>query len=162
MTGTTTEEIQALVDRETDAWNRQDAEALVSLFHPDTVWPWPPDPQSHDPATWVFPWGRFDRDRWRAGWEELFATHELVHNERKTVRIILSKHGDGAFATVDVDTLWRRKSDGEPFHWKGRAGKGYTKVSGKWLLIFHTGLLDYGSAPLTGSGPDTVPDERRF
>jgi uncharacterized protein (TIGR02246 family) len=36
-------QIQALVDRETAAWNARDAEALVSLFHPDMVWPWPPD-----------------------------------------------------------------------------------------------------------------------
>ena len=32
-------EIQAMVDRETTAWDRQDAETLVSLFHPDMVWP---------------------------------------------------------------------------------------------------------------------------
>jgi ketosteroid isomerase-like protein len=136
-------EIQALVDRETEAWNRQDTEALVSIFHPDMVWPWPPDGRSHDPATWVFPQGRFDRERWRAGWAELFRTHELVHNDRRTVRIEVSAEGDGAFAIVDVDTLWKRRADGEAFPWKGRAGKGYTKVDERWLLIFHTGLLDY-------------------
>lgn len=138
-------EIQALVDRETAAWDRQDADELVSLFHPDMVWPWPPDARSHDPASWVFPQGRYDRTRWRTAWEDLFRTHELVHNVRKTVRILISDEGDGAFAVVDVDTLWRRRSDGAPFHWKGRAGKGYTKVDGRWLLIFHTGLLDYGA-----------------
>jgi ketosteroid isomerase-like protein len=136
-------EIQAMVDRETEAWDRQDAEALVSLFHPDMVWPWPPDSQAHDPETWVFPQGRFNSERWKAGWEELFRAHELVHNERRTVRIAVSDEGDGAFAVVDVDTLWRRRADGEPFHWKGRATKGYTKVGGRWLLVFHTGLLDY-------------------
>jgi ketosteroid isomerase-like protein len=142
---TTEREIQALVDRETAAWDRQDAEDLVTLFHPDMVWPWPPDAQSHDPASWVFPYGRYDRARWRTAWEELFRTHELVHNVRKTVRILISDEGDGAFAVVDVDTLWRRRNDGAPFHWKGRAGKGYTRVDGRWLLIFHTGLLDYGA-----------------
>lgn len=45
-------EIQAMVDRETEAWNRMDAEALVSICHPDMVWPWPPDPHAHDPAEW--------------------------------------------------------------------------------------------------------------
>ena len=143
---TTEPDIQALVDCETAAWDRQDADALVSLFHPDMVWPWPPDARSHDPASWVFPQGRYDRARWRAAWRELFRTYELVHNVRKTIRIVISHEGDGAFAVVDVDTLWRRRSDGEAFHWKGRAGKGYTKVGGTWLLIFHTGLLDY-SAP---------------
>jgi ketosteroid isomerase-like protein len=139
-------EVQAMVDRETAAWDRQDAQALVDLFHPDMVWPWPPDGDSHDPETWVFPQGRFDRERWKAGWEELFRSHGLVHNDRRTVRIVVSEQGDGAFAVVDVDTLWRRRSDGERFHWKGRACKGYTKVDGRWLLIFHTGLLEYGGS----------------
>ena len=138
-------EIQAMVDRETTAWDAQDAEALVALFHPDMVWPWPPDATSHDPVHWVFPQGRYDRERWKAGWESLFRSHELVHNVRRTVRIVVSAEGDGAFAVVDVDTLWRDRATGEPFHWNGRACKGYTKVEGRWLLIFHTGLLDYGA-----------------
>ena len=93
--------------------------------------------------------GRYDRERWKAGWEELFRTHELVHNRRHTVRIQVSTQGDGAFAVVDVDTLWRRRADGRPFHWRGRSCKGYTKVGGRWLLVLHTGLLDYEA---TGSG----------
>jgi ketosteroid isomerase-like protein len=136
-------EIQAMVQRETAAWDHQDAEALVSLFHPDMVWPWPPEPSAHDPALWVFPQGRFDRERWTASWQELFRTHELVHNRRSTVRIAVSEQGDGAFAVVDVDTLWRQRSDGSLSHWKGRACKGYTRVGDRWLLIFHTGLLDH-------------------
>lgn len=64
-------EIQAMVDRETAAWDAQDADALVDLFHSDMVWPWPPDAASHDPATWVLPMGRYDRARWRASWLEL-------------------------------------------------------------------------------------------
>ncbi len=138
--------IQGLVDRETDAWNRQDAEALVSLFHPDMVWPWPPDATAHDPALWVFPLGRFDRDRWKRGWEELFRDYELVHNRRTTVRIAVSEEGDGGFAVVDVDTLWRHRATREPFPWKGRACKGYSKVGERWFLILHTGLLEYGPA----------------
>jgi ketosteroid isomerase-like protein len=141
---TSKREIEAVVDRETAAWDRQDADELVSLFHPDMVWPWPPDANAHDPSLWIFPWGRFNRERWKAGWEELFASHELVHNIRKTVKVVLSEEGDGAFAVVDVDTLWRKRSDGSSFHWKGRSCKGYTKVDQQWLLIFHTGLLDYG------------------
>lgn len=42
-----------------------------------------------------------------------------------------------------IRTLWRKRSDGVLFHWKGRACKGYTKVGEQWRLIFHTGLLDY-------------------
>jgi ketosteroid isomerase-like protein len=141
---TAEDEIQAMVDRETAAWDSQDADALVSLFHPDMVWPWPPDGRAHDPATWVFPQGRYNRERWKAGWESLFQTHELVHNTRRTVRIAVSEEGDGAFAVVDVDTLWRNRADRRLFHWKGRACKGYSRVGDRWLLIFHTGLLEYG------------------
>jgi ketosteroid isomerase-like protein len=147
--GSARDQIQAMIDRETDAWNRQDAETLVGLFHPDMVWPWPPDPDSHDPESWVFPLGRYDRQRWKHGWEALFRDHELVHNRRRTVRIAVSEQGDGAFAVVDVDTLWRHRATGELFHWKGRAGKGYTKVGEEWLLILHTGLLDYGQGGLS-------------
>ena len=136
-------EIQAMIDRETAAWDAQDAEALVDLFHPEMVWPWPPDAHAHDPATWVFPYGRYNRDRWRAEWQSLFDTHTLVHNRRTTVRITLSAEGDGAFAVVDVDTLWRDHNVGRDFHWLGRAGKGYTRVDGEWKLIMHTGLLQY-------------------
>jgi ketosteroid isomerase-like protein len=136
-------EIREMVDRETRAWDRRDAEALVSLFHPDMIWPWPPDARAHDPVDWVFPLGRFDRVRWKAGWEELFRTHELIHNKRRTVRVVVSPERDGGFAVVDVDTLWRNKADGSLFHWKGRACKGYTKADGRWLLIYHTGLLEY-------------------
>lgn len=138
------DEIQAMVDRETAAWDARDAEALVSLFHPDMVWPWPPDAAAHDPARWVFPLGRYDRARWKAGWEELFRTHDLVHNRRRTVRIVTSEQDDGGFAVVDVDTLWRERQTGREFHWKGRACKGYTRVRDRWFLILHTGLLEYG------------------
>jgi hypothetical protein len=137
------DEIQAMVDRETWAWDHQDSEALVSLFHPDMVWPWPPDARSHDPVSWVFPLGRYNRERWKAGWEELFCTHELVHNKRSTVRIVVSAERDGGFAVVDVDTLWRNRADRKLFHWKGRACKGYAKVGLQWLLVYHTGLLLY-------------------
>jgi ketosteroid isomerase-like protein len=132
-----------MVDRETVAWDRQDADALVDLFHPDMVWAWPPDATSHDPVTWVIPQGRFDRERWKAGWASLFRGYELVHNKRQTVRVAVSAEADGGFAVVDVDTLWRHRADASLFHWKGRACKGYSKVNDRWFLIFHTGLLQY-------------------
>lgn len=136
-------EIREMVHRETRAWNARDADALVEIFHPDMVWPWPPDPHAHDPAEWVFPWGRYDRERWRAGWQELFDTHGLVHNRREIARIFVSEQRDGALAVVDIDTLWRRRDDGTDFPWKGRTSKGYTRVGEEWKLIFHTGVLAY-------------------
>lgn len=137
------DEIRAMVDAETAAWNARDADALVSLFHSDTVWPWPPDASAHDPVTWVMPLGRFNKERWKQSWQQLFATHDLIHNNRKTVRVAVSEQGDGAFAVVDVDTLWRNQTSHEHFHWKGRACKVYTKVDQRWLFLFQTGLLDY-------------------
>ena len=142
--------IQSLVDRETDAWNNQDADTLVSLFHPDMVWPWPQNEHQHDPAHWVFPQGRYDRERWKESWVDLFRTHHLVHNKRSTVKIIVSEQGDGAFAVVDVDTLWRHRITGRLIQWKGRACKGYTNVQGRWFIIFHTGLLDYSNIQPAG------------
>jgi ketosteroid isomerase-like protein len=138
------DQIREMVDRETRAWDKGDADALVAIFHPDMVWPWPPDPSAHNPADWIFTQGRFNRERWRRGWQHLFDTHELMHNHRTIVKILLSAEGDGAFAVVDVDTLWRTPT-GHDFRWVGRAGKAYTLVNGEWKMIFQTGLLDYSA-----------------
>ncbi len=136
-------EIEEIVRRETRAWDTKDADLLLTVFHPDMVWPWPPDANAHDPVLWVMELGRYDAERWRRSWQDLFDTHELVHNRRKIVKIVPSRERDGAFAVVDVDTLWRDEK-GRDFPWKGRACKIYTKVGGEWKLIAHTGLLDYG------------------
>jgi ketosteroid isomerase-like protein len=136
-------EILSMVNAETAAWNSLDADALVSLFHPDTVWPWPPNADAHDPMEWVIPYGRFNRERWKRSWQSLFDANDLVHNNRETLRVVVSDEGDGAFAVVDVDTLWRNRNTQELFHWKGRACKVYTKVNGYWRFIFQTGLLNY-------------------
>lgn len=74
---------------------------------------------------------------------DLFDAYALVQNKRETVRICISAEGDAAFAVVDVDTLWQHKSNGSMMHWEGRDCKGYTKVHDHWLLVFHTGLLEY-------------------
>ena len=137
------EQIRALVDAETAAWNARDAQALAALFHPDTVWPWPPHSRAHDPMQWVMPLGRYDRERWTRSWRDLFDAHELVHNRRRTLRVVVSEQADGGFAVVDVDTLWRNRNTSGLFHWKGRACKVYTKVAGRWLFLFQTGLLEY-------------------
>ena len=137
-------EIKEMVDRETRAWDTQDVELLLSVFHTDMVWPWPLDNRDHDPLDWGLVWGRYNRERWGSGWRELFDTHELVHNRRVTRRIQLSAEEDGAFAVVDVDTLWRHPETGADFHWKGRACKVYSLCQGEWKMTMHTGLLEYG------------------
>jgi ketosteroid isomerase-like protein len=135
-------QIRAVVDTETRAWDTQDARLLLSLLHEDMVWPWPPHSRAHDPDEWTLVWGRYDAERWRRGWQQLFDTHRLVHNRRTIKRIEVSAEGDGAFAVVDVDTLWQRH-DGEHNHWCGRACKIYTLVRGQWKMIAQTGLLEY-------------------
>ena len=135
-------EIEEMVTRETKAWDTQDVDLLMTLFHPDMVWPWPPTPQSHDPMEWVLEWGRFNYERWKSGWQELFNTHKFVHNRREIKKIVISEQGDGAFAVVDIDTLWV-DSTGNKNHWKGRVCKVYTKIGDEWKMIMHTGVLDY-------------------
>lgn len=144
-------EIEEIVSRETRAWDTQDADLLMTVFHPDMVWPWPRTPASHDPMDWELVLGRFDRDRWRAGWQALFDSHTLVHNRRQLRKIEISRERDGAFAVVDIDTLWRAPN-GDVNHWKGRVCKVYTRVAGEWKLIMHTGVLDYPVMPVEADG----------
>jgi ketosteroid isomerase-like protein len=135
-------EILEIVNRETRAWDTKDVAQLITIFHPDMVWPWPPQGDAHDPVKWVMVMGRFDARRWTNIWQELFDTHTLVHNKRAIKKVEVSEQGDGAFAVVDVDTLWRDR-DGKDFHWKGRACKVYSRVGAQWKMTMHTGLLEY-------------------
>ena len=136
------QQIEEIVNRETRAWDTQDVDLLMTVFHPDMVWPWPRTPQSHDPLDWVIEWGRHDDERWQRGWQELFDTHRLARNQREIKKIEISKEGDGAFAVVDIDTLWIDR-DGRENHWKGRTCKVYSKIGAEWKMTMHTGVLDY-------------------
>ena len=136
-------EIEEIVDRETRAWDTRDVDLLLTVFHPDMVWPWPKTPHSHDPMEWVLEWGRYDTERWGRGWRELSETHELVRNERQIRKIEVSKEGDGAFAVVDIDTVWRGDPEGVETRWKGRVCKVYSKVGGAWKMTMHSGVLEY-------------------
>ena len=138
----TKKEIEEMVHRETRAWDTQDVELLMTIWHPDMVWPWPRTPRSHDPLDWILDWGRYDYERWKQDWQNLFTTHTLVHNRREIKKIVISKEKDGAFAVVDIDTLWRDES-GKDNHWKGRVCKVYTKLGSEWKCIMHTGVLEY-------------------
>ena len=135
-------QIEEIVHRETRAWDTKDVDLLMTIFHHDMVWPWPKNPQSHDLMDWVLEWGRYNYDRWRNGWLDLFNTHQLVHNEREIKKIEISKEGDGAFAVVNIDTLWI-DSNGNKNHWKGRVFKIYSKVQNEWKMIMQTGVLEY-------------------
>ena len=136
------EEIKEIVNRETKAWDTQDVELLLSIFHPDFVWVWPKDNKSHNPLNWEIELGKFNHKRWKKVYEDLFSNHKLKHNNREIKKIEISEDGDGAFAVVDIDTLWIHK-DGNQNHWKGRVCKVYAKVGKEWKLTMHTGVLDY-------------------
>lgn len=135
-------EIVEMVNKETIAWDTQDTDALVSLFHPDMVWPWPKTSTSHDPMDWVMILGRFNKEKWAKGWQDLFDSHTLVHNKREIKKIVISEEKDGAFAVVDIDTLWVDKNNIEN-HWKGRVCKVYSKTGTEWKITMHTGALEY-------------------
>ena len=137
-------QIEEIVNRETRAWDTQNVDLLMTIFHPDMVWPWPPTEHAHDPIDWVLEWGRYDYDRWKSGWQQLFDTHRLGHNRREIKKIEVSKEGDGAFAVVDIDTLWIDQA-GHANHWKGRVCKVYSKIGDEWKMTMHTGVLDYSN-----------------
>jgi hypothetical protein len=137
-------QIEEIVNRETRAWDTQDVDLLMTVFHSDMVWPWPRTPQSHDPMDWVLEWGRYDYYRWRAGWQQLFDSYRVAHNHREIKKIEISKEGDGAFAVVDIDTLWI-DSEGRENHWLGRVCKVYSLCGAEWKMIMHTGVLNYSN-----------------
>jgi ketosteroid isomerase-like protein len=140
----TTEELEIteIVNRETGAWDAQDANLLLSVFHKDMVWPWPKTPQSHDPMEWELVMGKFDAERWRTAWQTLFDKHRLLHNDRKIKKIVVSAEKDAAFAVVDIDTLWMDREN-NPVRWKGRVCKVYSKLGDEWKMTMHTGVLEY-------------------
>lgn len=134
--------IEEIVNREARAWDTQDVDLFLSLFHEDMVWPWPAQNTDHDPVTWEMILGKFDRERWGAFYTKFFQENRLIHNRRQIRRIEISAEDDGAFAVVDIDTLWQDKQ-GQKQHWYGRVCKVYALVDGKWKMTMHTGVLQY-------------------
>lgn len=135
-------EITEIVNRETSAWDTQDVNLLISVFHPDMVWPWPKTTQSHDPMDWEFVLGKFDKERWCRGWQDLFDNSRLIRNNREIKKIVISKEKDAAFAVVDIDTLWIDKKNIQD-NWRGRVCKVYSWIGSEWKMTMHTGVLEY-------------------
>jgi hypothetical protein len=135
-------EIKEIVNRETLAWDTQDVDLLISIFHSDMVWPWPKTSASHDPMDWELILGKFNKEKWSKSWQDLFDNYILEHNNRNIKKIVVSDDKNGAFAVVDIDTLWVDKNSNKN-HWKGRVCKVYTKTNNEWKLIMHTGVLVY-------------------
>ena len=134
-------EIQEIIDRETEAWNTKSVSLLLSIFHPDMVWVWPTENKNMDPMSWTSHMGKFDFDRWSESYKQWFTQYKLIHNVRQTKKITVTAQNDGAFAVVDIDTLWR-DNQGLESHWKGRTAKTYVKTSEGWKMIAQVGVLD--------------------
>ncbi len=134
-------DIQEIINRETRAWDEKSVDLLLSIFHPEMVWVWPSDAKNLDPMSWVSFMGKFNFERWSKVYTEWFSHFELIHNTRTTQKIVVTKERDGAFAIVDVDTLWK-SADGEISHWKGRTCKTYTLTSDGWKMIAQVGVLE--------------------
>jgi ketosteroid isomerase-like protein len=137
-------EIKEIVNRETKAWSDKNIQLLMSIFHPDMVWVWPTDSKNLDPVSWALPQGKFDEVRYSKIYSSWFNNFEIIRNDRRTVKILISGEGDGAFAVVDIDTLWRSK-EGQESHWFGRTGKTYAKTPMGWKMINQVGVFDFGA-----------------
>ncbi len=143
--------IQEMIDRESRAFETEDVDLMLSVYHPDMVWAWPPHSRAYDPMEWIMRMGRFEHDRWARMLQLFFDTHELIHNHRTTRKIVMSEEGDGAFAVVDIDTLHRRRGDtdspwhdGNPeLHTVGRACKIYTLTGDGWKMLYQPGTMHY-------------------
>ena len=54
----------------------------------------------------------------------------------------MTAQNDGAFAIIDVDTLWST-NHGEELHWFGRVCKTYTLKDMQWKMISQVGPIQY-------------------
>lgn len=150
-----THEIEEIVYREGRAFQNQDVDLMMSIYHPDMVMPWPLHSRAYDPMEWIMRMGKFNLDRWSKKLHVYFDTHEFVHDRRVIKKILFSEEQDGALAVVDVDSLFRQKPGTDsPWHNEagqkvgeirtlGRAGKIYTLVNDEWKLIAQPGTMHY-------------------
>jgi hypothetical protein len=89
-------QMRALVDAETAAWNARHANALTASFHPDTVWPWPPNSRAHDPMERAKP----------LGWvSSLLSTPALANEVRRAIKCLVRKAVIDAYA---LDPIYQR------------------------------------------------------
>jgi hypothetical protein len=116
-------EIREIVDREPTAWERKTSTCCSRSSIATSL-------------------GRFDAERGRRAYGDLFDAYELVHSRRRIVTLQVSDANDGAFAVVDIGALWRHRVPDEEMRWQGRVCKVYALVGGEWKLTQHTGALD--------------------
>jgi hypothetical protein len=152
MTEDRSHEIVEMVERESRAFETADAELMLTIYHPDMVWAWPPHEHAHDPMEWIMRVGRFNYDKWLKLTQLFMDTHKLIHNHREIKKILMTDEQDGALAVVDIDTLFEQQPDedspwhqegGGELHVVGRAAKIYTTVGQEWKLLYQPGTMHY-------------------
>ena len=67
----------------------------------------------------------------------------------RCLRFYAITSGDGAFAVVDIDTLWINDG-GQENRWLGRVCKVYSRVGDEWKMTMHTGVLEYSEFETAG------------
>ena len=151
MTRDRSEEIIEIVERESRAFETADAELMLTIYHPDMVWAWPPHAKAHDPMEWIMRVGRFDYEKWLKMTKLFMGTHKLIHNHREIKKILMTDEQDGALAVVDIETSFEQTPN-EDSPWnegggivevKGRAAKIYTLVGEEWKLLYQPGTMHY-------------------
>ena len=151
MTADRSGEIIEIIERESRAFETADAELMLTIYHPDMVWAWPPHAKAHDPMEWIMRVGRFDYEKWLAMTKLFMGTHKLIHNRREIMKILMTDEQDGALAVVDIETSFEQTPD-EHSPWdegggivevKGRAAKIYTLVEEEWKLLYQPGTMHY-------------------
>jgi len=73
---------------------------------------------------------------------KLVRSKRIGFNEREILRVEVTPKGDGGFAVVDIDTLWRAIGSGIEDRWFGRVCKVYACCDDGWKTM-HTGVLRY-------------------
>lgn len=152
-------EIREMVEREIRAMAEKNVDLLLSVYHPDLVWAWPPHGRAYDPMEWILRMGRFEEERWKKKIGLFFHTHTIIHDRRDIRKIVVSDEQDGAFAVIDQDTKWHQSGDDSPWHEGtgelhvvGRACKIYTLMNDGWKLYYHPGTMTY---PVEAQAPDS-------
>jgi ketosteroid isomerase-like protein len=160
MTTDRSHEIVEIIERESRAFETSDAELMLTIYHPDMVWAWPPHEHAHDPMEWIMRVGRFNYDKWLKLTQLFMDTHTLIHNRREIKKILMTDEQDGALAVVDIDTVFEQHPDkdspwhdaeaegdesegGKKLHVVGRAAKIYTTVGDEWKLLYQPGTMHY-------------------
>lgn len=130
--------IMEVLERESRAWSARDVDGLLSVFHPDAVWPFLFNRLNPSPMVWRLTLDRFDSSAWGTYFQRIFEECAITKNVREVKSISFSTRGDQAIAVLDIDTAWLRR-DGEPMRWVGRVAKVFSIMGTEWRIMTQYG-----------------------